>query len=455
MIADFDTWLDAQTSVLGSVLIDADTWARPVISRTSPEDYTEAYRPVYLAIRDKLAAGEPIDGVTIAHALGDAYRPCIAAMLQATPTAVNCDAYIDIVLEQAGLRRSDEIMEQWGSASTLEERIQLAGQMLQMRPKRNSSRIMSMAQATSDFLDRQFNPERKRHKDPLLTWGLRALDETLVVRTHGYVVIGGYPSDGKTALALGMAVHQSERYKVGFFSFETDSETLTDRIMASQSKLDFARIMKSSLVDQECQQAAQAAGALAKRRLDLIQASGMTAEEIAQTTLEMGYDVIYIDYLQIIRSADPRLNEIQAVSENTRKLQELARRHPVTVVALSQLSRPLQGASRRPGMSSLKNSSQIEQDADTILLLYREKALPANPTREDVEEYETRRALMVGKNRNGRAGFVIDLDFDGSTQTFSSHREQKRQWNTRSNQIRMSELPDTEPVPFEEEVKKT
>ena len=264
---------------------------------------------------------------------------------------------------------------------------------------------MSAAELLRDF--------RSRHKGKrpeYLSWGFRKLDEGLYTEAGDFVIVGGYPSAGKTALALQFAWHMAKTKRVGFYSLETRTSKLADRSLAALAKIDMGAIKHNSLSNDHWLQLDAMEKHIAAADLTMIQAGGMTVQDIQADALANRYEVIFIDYLQLIHT--PRIiNRTEAVTSISLGLHRMAQANNITVIALSQLRRPESqkgGAETAPGMSSLRESGQLEQDADTIMLLYKEKP----------DEPQSRRILKVAKNKEGVIGKIF-LDFDGSTQVFA------------------------------------
>lgn len=436
MRGNTEDWLSAQVAVIGSVLLKAERWAGPVVSRTGPEDYSDTYRPIFQVIRAKYAAGETIDPVTVKAALGGDCGGLLMQIMQVTPTDANCGEYIDLMLEQSRLLKLEDIGQRLQEAANMEEARGLIDQANALTVRREKVRVVSMKEALTAFYQRQ----QKRGKE-YLPWGVSALDERLYVEPGDFVVLGGYPSDGKTALALSMAFHQGQKKRVGFFSFETNDRKLFDRLIPNLTRVDFGKVKKHALEEDDWEVLAMKAQGITANQLELVPASGMTVSDIKAVGQSRRFEIIYIDYLQLIRPTDPRRSSFDQVTQISMDLHNLAQNTGITVVALSQLSRPEKqgGETKAPGMHSLRQSGQIEQDADVIMFIYRE----------DPKAQRSRRVLKVAKNKEGEAGGLIMMNFDGATQTFSVARNDPSKWKPRRDQIHMSELPDTVPTPFD------
>lgn len=400
-----ERYLSAQCSVLGSVLID-ERLAGTVIHRTKETDYTGPYRTVYKAMRDVFISGRPVDLTTLAAVLGRDYDDLLRQMMELTPTAANLDVYIDVALEQAQVERAHSYAAALAQCSTLEEYGRIAASINRDLGDRPGVRVVDMVQGLKDFYDRQ------KSKPEFLPWGIDLLDETVMVERNGdFIVIGGYPSAGKTALSVQMAWTQAKTLKVGYFSLETKPEKLIDRTVTLVSGLDFGSIKRHRLGKDDWLVLSRKLDELTKRNLKIIQAGGLTVADIQALALAGQYDVIYIDYLQLVRADSSRKSDFEQVSQISRDLHTMAQTTGITVVALSQLSRPEKSnaAEKAPGLHSLRQSGQIEQDADAVMLLYKEKP----------NEKASRRCLKIAKNKEGEAGGILLLEFDGKRQRFS------------------------------------
>jgi len=229
------------------------------------------------------------------------------------------------------------------------------------------------------------------------------------------IIIGGYPSDGKTALALQFASGIGKGHRVGFFSYESTKDKLFDRHVANAAMLSYTEIKRNEITEAHYKELLECRELVASPSVTLIDASGMTVLDIQAYSQSRHFDVIFIDYLQKVSAPAwmRREKEFDRVTSISSELQQLGRITGITVVALSQLSRPDRdkktGKIRPPIMSDLRSSGQIEQDADVILFLYRE----------NYEDKLANRILRIAKNKEGEAMDMIRFRFDGDLQTFS------------------------------------
>lgn len=402
--------LDAQLGVLGSLLLDADRWAGEVFLRTQEDQYTGEYRTVFQAAQKLHQAGKPIDPVTVMGVLGSDYTQMLLQLMELTPTAENCGAYIDLLVEQSQIAKLQALGMALTGCRNTQEGAALVEECAQVFADKRRLEITTATEGYLDFLARQ-DAEAQ-----YIPWGFHRLSETVLSSSGDLVVLGGRPSAGKTALSLQMAWEQAKDRKVGFFSLETNPGELFDRLNAMAAGVSSTRIRRRALREEERTKILAARGEFQGRKLEVINAAGMSVSSIRGVAVARGYQIIYVDYLQIIspeRGMKPS-DRFGAVSQISMDLHRMAVSLGILVVALSQLSRPERAArNKAPDLFSLRESGQIEQDADAVMLLYKA----------DEDDPMSQRRLKVAKNKKGFSGGVLDLDFDGATQTFREHKQ--------------------------------
>ena len=397
-------YYDAQRSVIGSMLIDGEHVAGIVMHRSREEDYTGEYKTLFRACRELFQAGKPVDPVVVKDKAGPQYAPLLAELMEETPTAANVEVYLDILVEQSKLLRIQSLAASAVNCISLEEVQKLVEQQQRILGDRPGVKIVGMEQGLLDFYDRQRRPAN------LVPWGLDKVDGTFRCEYGDFVVLGGYPSAGKTALSLQLAWTQAKDKRVGYFSLETHPDKIMDRTVTAVCGVDFGRIKEHTLQDADWKEIECRSTAMVGRKLEIIQAGGLSVVDIQALALAGRYDIIYIDYLQLIAPEDRRRSDVEQVTQISKDLHVMAQTTGITVCALSQLSRPQKGGEQEkaPGLHSLRQSGQIEQDADGVLLLYKEE--PNNP--------RSRRCLKIAKNKDGEAGGIVYLVFDGAHQRF-------------------------------------
>lgn len=355
---------------------------------------------VYRAIRDAFEKDISVDPVIIAANLDASYRSFVLDLMEITPTAANIDRYIALCKEQSkivSLRRLAEEMSTEQDGEKMREMVERANGMLARKP---GLKIITMADALQSFMT------RKTQKPNYLTWPVKELNDRLYVEPGAFVVIGGYPSTGKSAWALQCAWHWAQTKKVGFFSLETSSEILFDRQVAAAARISMDTIKRNNLSQDEWDRVCGMTDVITSRKLELIPAAGMSPADIRAVTMMQGYEIILVDYLQLIQGSGE--NRVAQVTNISIALHTMAQSMGVTVVALSQLARQdPKNKNAAPDMSALRESGQIEQDADVIMML----------SLEDKEKPEGPRELRIRKNKEGTRPNIL-LGFDGKHQTF-------------------------------------
>lgn len=433
-------YLLAQNSVLGSMLIDANT-VGDVVTVLRPEDFTDPTgRDVFRAIRELYLSDEKIDPVTVLHKMGapsPELRQYLLRVMDETPTTANLREWMAIVREGASVRAAQSVGLELISegTATMEQVREIVARLNGLIVDSPGVECLSMEQGILNFYEELERTPR------YIPWGIDFLDSGLTAEASDYVVLGGYPSDGKTALALSMAYHQARSLRVGFFSLETKNSKLFNRVFSSAAQVSGVRIKHRTLTEKDYDLLACKSEEVRSRQLSLIRSSSMTVEDIASYTRAKRFEVIYIDYLTLIQA--PGRTEFEQATYISKALHRFAQDTGVTVVALSQLSRPESGKVKPPTLASLRSSGQIEQDADIVMFVYREE-----PGR-----LRSRRILAVEKNKEGETGRV-PLLFNGETQTFrvdtngliKSKREEPE-----CKQQAFYELPGSEPLPWEDE----
>lgn len=434
-----------QASVIGSMLLDDKVIGR-VLQQTEASDFTlSAYRTIYLAIRKQFSSGQPVDLVTLVDTLkADVtvnWVQLLKECMEITSTSANIDAYVPILREQARVARIRELASALQGVRSLDEASELIANLSAQQVDKPGLRITTIDQGLADFV------ARHQTKVEYLPWGFDELNRRMYVGAGKFVILGGYPSDGKTAMALYMAWTMAQTKRVGFYSLETDDGTLMDRLVSHVSKINLPRIKRNELTDDDYAAVASATPRMVERNLEIVLAAGMTVSDIFASAASRRYDVIFVDYIQLIRG-DRRHGRTEEITGVSIDLHTMAQSSGLTVVGLSQLSRAEKGSKtkRTPRMSDLRESGQLEQDADVVMLLYRD-----NP-----DDPQSRRILAVEKNKEGEVG-KLHLNFDGEIQTFRAYvtltpppQRGRRDSDDDSagQQVQFSELQDDEPVPF-------
>lgn len=419
--------LEAEQAVVGSLLVagskgDMET-IRGLLSLVQEEDLlNQVDKAIFQAARTLFRSGGAVDPFTIRDRIGGEYSDYLVQLMDITPTTANWPEWAQVAHEQAAVQRARALAEPLSLAVTLEDCRPVSAQLGQLLSDGRRLNTWNVSQLLDSFFESQ-DPEAP--KPEYATFGLQVLDEGSYIEPGDVVIIGGYPSDGKTALSLQMAWHMAKKYRVGFFSLETDRRKLRDRLIAHAAGLDLADIKRRALDDAAWEGLAKQQADFARRDLTLVEAAGMSAADIETASRAYGFQVIFVDYIQLVApeksSGGTRSEQMAAVS---RALHIFAQKSGTLVVELAQLTRQERKSGkdgkevrRDPTMHDLKESGQLEQDADMILLLFRPGPKDKGPDDQELNE-ESHRLLKIAKNKEGRWGDWV-LYFDGGRQTFS------------------------------------
>ena len=397
--------LTAEQGVLGSMLIDGEAIG-PMLAAVRPEDFQRPEnRNIFQAFRELYGQGKACDPILVNEYMGGSYRQYLADLMELTPTAANAEEYARVLRESSRLWRLRTIGDKLAQAEDLEACRKLSEQAGLLLCDRSEVRKTDMKQGLKEFFLRHGGGQQKE----FIRWGISWLDERLHIGGGDMVVIGGQASSGKTAFALQLAFHIARQKRVGFFSYETGNEKLIDRTVACQTLVSYEKVMTDKLEREDMQQIYEMRRELEEPDMEYLETNGWTVSDIGAYAMARRYDVIVVDYLQkiAVTSQGRYLGDYERVSRVSSDLQQLGRQTGRIIIALSQLSRPGKDG-LGPTMSSLRSSGQIEQDADVVLLLYRENE----------QDTESRRKLVIAKNKDGRANEGTLLEFDGDNQRF-------------------------------------
>ena len=395
---------EAQESVIGSLLIDAEHTIGPVMDAVGPESFDGEYRTVFSGIRKLWMDRQPVDPVTVLAECGDAYEPLLRRCMDLTPTTVNAGKYAELVRRQSrviGLRGVGAALMGAVDEDDARRIIARAEELLMQRTR---PRVFGIQALVGEFYGRM-----DREKPKYIPWGIRALDEKLTCEPGDLVILGADSSVGKTALALKFAWHMASRgYRVGFFSLETRSSKLCNRLVSQRARVSSDAIKAGRYEDSDYKAVLEMGSGAGKLKLDIIEASGFTSDEIRAVTVAGQYQVIFIDYLQLLQGEGNSRPEI--VANLSMAIHTMAQDLGVTVVALSQITPADKTAEARrtPGKEALRESRQLIHDADIILMmsLY-------NP-----DDNTSLRWLSCRKNKEGELPYTA-LEFDPKHMDFT------------------------------------
>jgi len=415
--------LEAERSVLGAILVhnEAFNTAAQVI------DGRDFYRDAHRRIFDRMVAlserGEAIDFITLKEELsrggeleevgGPAY---VASLVDGVPRATNVEYYARIVKEKATLRNliyaANKILTNAYEADQESDLIldEAESSIFAVADDRLKAGFVPMR----DLVNESFPKIEQLFEHKRLVTGVPTgfidLDEmTRGLQGGDLVIIAARPSMGKTSLVLNVAQHvavQSE-HSVGFFSLEMSKESLFIRLLTSEAQIDSHRLMSGHIAERDYSRISQALETLSGMRLFIDDTANIGVLEMRAKSrrlqAEHGLTLLVVDYIQLMSARGRFENRTLELASISRSLKGLAKELNVPIVVLSQLSRaPESRSDHRPQLSDLRESGALEQDADVVILIYRDDVYNRDPNNPDAGTAE----LIVAKQRNGPTGIV-------------------------------------------------
>lgn len=396
--------LDAEYSVIGCMLVTPEIMGE-LLSITREQDFLRPeLRTIYSAAAQIFLRGKKPDPVLVREAVGPEYNALMMDCMDITPSTANWREYVAIMQEQTRVAQFRALTMEFEKIDTTDDARALIARAGEILSTKNCSNVVTMEQALLTFAEEQAT------KREFLHWGLTKLDTQLYTDYGDFIILAGRPSAGKTALALQMAMHMGRQDNVGIYSLETGTNKLTNRMVANACTVSFSNINRRTMDEAELKRTIELRKKMLALKIDYIKASGMSVQDILATALARRHKIIFIDYLQLVHAkGKDRFEQVTNVSV---ALHEMAQANDILVVALSQLSRASNGrADRAPTLTDLRESGQIEQDADVVLALYEN---------EDDDAPAGERMLRVLKNKEGTLG-EFPLSFDGDLQQFCEY----------------------------------
>lgn len=424
--------LEAEQSVLWSLLIDKDGFIIVWDLLDHEDFYDDANSKIYEVMFELFKFNKPIDIITVREKLDDKKLldsiggiSYLTELTEIVPTSSNIFEYAQIVKNKAVLRR---LIKSWNEiVSHGYQEDAPINELLEKSEKAlfnvTQTFIKNKLVHINDILTQRFEEFAEIHENPELVkehrlqTGFGNLDNKLTGLKWGdMVIVAARPSMGKTALSMNLAQNIGFRKKkVAIFSLEMSKEQLTDRMIASAMGIDSWKLQKWELEDSEFAKIGEAMEMLSEADIYIDDSAWWNLVDLKSKSrrlkMESWLDLIIIDYLQLMTNGNS-LNRVQEVSEISRGIKSLARELDVPIIALSQLSRAVESRpDKRPVLSDLRESGSIEQDADIVMMIYREDYYDEFSERKGVTD------LFIRKNRNGPIGSV-QLMFQKNNQKF-------------------------------------
>ena len=417
---------EAEQATLGALLLDDDA-VSTAIRYLRPDDfYSNSNRRVYRAILNLSNLGRKADIITVIEQLrqdgdldvsgGPSY---IASLTNVVPTSANIDYYAQIVqdcsIRRTLLKISSDISARSFDESNESRMIveEAQKQIFELTDNRQSLTFKSAKEIipkTIEAIERLYNTKDAFTGVPS---GLTDLDSmTSGFQKSELIIIGARPSVGKTALALTMAAHTSIKEKIptAFFTLEMSDMALMQRLISSEARIESEKIRTGLLKPSDFHSLMEAAGRIYEAPLYIVDMPNMKLLDLRaqarRLRAQQKVEIIFVDYLTLISSENYQIPRHEQIAEISRSLKSLARELDIPVVALSQVRRDAEG--KRPTLSDIRESGSIEQDADVVMFLHRDRETDKKVDGERSRAIATE--LIIAKQRNGPVG-TVDIVF--------------------------------------------
>ncbi len=423
--------IDAEKATLGSILLNRDaivavaSWLRPEYF------FLQRHAQIYEVMLSCYNTRVPPDTRTIAEELrrrgqlevvgGILY---LSELVEGVPTSYHIEFYGRTVERTALLR---QLINAGGKIAALgynekeelDSTLDKAEQTLfEVSQRRSTNDFVHIGQVIDQYYEQINYLQEHRGEVVGVPTGFRDLDQiTGGLQRSDLIILAARPGVGKSSLAMSLAynVASLNQGTVAVFSLEMGREQLVQRLLAMETKIDSHRLRLGNIPDHELRTVMEAMGSMASLPLYIEDSAGITLMDVRSKARRLqsqaGIDLIIIDYLQLMQGRRSE-NRVQEVSEISRGLKGLARELNVPVLALSQLSRAVEGrTSHVPMLSDLRESGSIEQDADIVMFIYREEMYDAESDKKGIAE------IHIAKHRNGPLG-VVPMRFEANTTRF-------------------------------------
>jgi len=414
---------EVEQSVLGALLTDGEAIIKIADFLSAKDFYDPAHKEVYEAIMELYNSHRPIDLLTVTTELRDSEKinaaggsAYLAELTTVVPTSANIIQYAQIVKKKATLRKmikAGEAVKALGydEDAMVEEQLEKAEkEIFQITQTFLKDRFVHIRDILSERYEKfaQMHEAKEEEKMKGISTGFQTLDFRLSgLQPSDLVIVAARPGMGKTSLLLNIAQNVSIKFgkTVGVFSLEMSKEQLVDRLFSSMMGVDSWKLQKGKLEDSDFQRMGPIMDELNKANIFIDDTVSSTIHELRakarRLQMEHGLDLIIVDYLQLMSAGTNMYagNRVQEISEISRSLKSLGRELHVPILAASQLSRAVES---RPGnipqLSDLRESGSIEQDADVVLMLYREDMYEEDSDRPGICD------VYIRKHRNGPTG---------------------------------------------------
>lgn len=429
--------VEAEKGLLCCILLDNEVMFLCDSVFLLPEDfYQKEHQMIFEAMKDLWVGRKTIDIITLADALvkrqyfelagGNDYLYEISTAVMTTAVG---GEYAKIVKEKAVLRNIlkacqgiiGDVYEHKDTLEIIDSIQKRIFDLTQFDMSDSTKHIKEiLEQRVEEHMELVDNPDKlNEHK---VMSGYSKLDDyTSGFKPGELVILAARPSMGKTAFALNLLLNAALKHgkSVAFFSLEMGGEQIVDRMLSAVSEIHMSRMQKGQLNETDFAELGEAMEKLGDTSVFIDDQGGATIptlkSKLRKIKIERGaLDMVIIDYLQLMSGAGSKFagNRVQEISEISRGLKELARELKIPIIALSQLSRNVEArVEKKPQLSDLRESGAIEQDADTVIMLYRDEYYDPDTDRKGTAD------VLIRKNRNGQVG-EVELSFRGEIQKF-------------------------------------
>jgi replicative DNA helicase len=428
---------EAEASLLGALLIDADAIVKIADIVTADDFYDERNKRIFEAVHQLYEKHSPVDVLTLSDQLkGTGFLDMVGGPSYLTeltnfvPTAAHAEQYAQIIAQKALRRRlikasQDIVGLGFDEARNLQELIEEAEtRLFEVSQRHVKQDITSLETILAESFDRLDELHKDKGKIRGVPTGFKDMDNILAgLQRSDLFILAARPSMGKTALALNLAhnVALKANEPVLMFSLEMSKEQLVDRMLAMESGVDAWALRTGNLTDADFEKIGHAMGTLSEAQIYIDDTPGITVSDLRTKARREAHQhplgLIIVDYLQLMSGGAKfggEGNRVQEISEISRGLKGIARELNVPLMALSQLSRSVESRSPQiPQLADLRESGSIEQDADVVAFIYREDYYNPETDRRNITD------IFIKKHRNGPTGGV-ELYFDKEKQRFRS-----------------------------------
>ena len=425
--------LDAERSVLGAILLDNEAFNTAIAIVTPPAFFRDAHRRIFERMIDLTERRSAIDFVTLREELarageleevgGPAY---IAALVDGVPRATNVEYYAQIVKEKATLRNlifaANRIVTSAYGADQDADLIldEAEGAIFSVAEDRVKAGFVPMRQLVQE----SFPKIEKLFEHQSFITGVGTHLPDLDRMTRGFqpgdlVIVAARPSMGKTSLVMNICQHVATHGGVaGVFSLEMSKESLFMRMLSSEAKIDSFRLLSGQIGQREYGQISAAMDSLSEAQLFVDDSAGIGVLEMRakarRLQAEHGLSILAVDYVQLMTGRGRFENRTLELASISRSLKALAKELNVPILVLSRLSRgPESRSDKRPQLSDLRESGALEQDADLVILIFREEMYKLD--KNEPSESDGIAELILAKQRNGPTGTVKTAFLKGQT----------------------------------------